>query len=378
MICAEKEPEVDMLNTSAPYAEILGLESFLETGTLPSACLVRGKTQTTTRTLVIRLGAYGDCIITTPLLRHLKSNGNEVYMITSAQGMEILKGNPNIDKFIYYPKDSIPNNKLGDFFEAVRKAYECDEAIDLCESLEWALALHPKDPVYNYPRLDREKRCNKNYYEHTFDFAKRNRNGVDMGGELFFTEEEEKKVKGILAPYKDKFVVLWGLSGSGRNKTYPFAPYVMADLIKRYPRMVIITVGDLGCEILEVGMNNKNVIGMSGKTSFRESALMTKYVDLLVSPDTGLLHASGCYETPKIGLFGHSTIENISKHFKNDHSIEAKCSCAPCFRLIYHAPVQCPIDPISSGCWCMTEGLPPKRVYDHIRGVMDKIYYGSK
>jgi ADP-heptose:LPS heptosyltransferase len=48
---------------------------------------------------------------------------------------------------------------------------------------------------------------------------------------------------------------------------------------------------------------------------------LTKFVDLVISPDTGVLHASGCYDTPKIGLLGHTTIENITKYFKNDYSI---------------------------------------------------------
>ena len=41
--------------------------------------------------------------------------------------------------------------------------------------------------------------------------------------------------------------------------------------------------------------------------------ILTKLVDLVISPDTGVLHASGAFDTPKIGLLGHTTIENITK-----------------------------------------------------------------
>jgi len=103
--------------------------------------------------------------------------------------------------------------------------------------------------------------------------------------------------------------------------------------------------------------------------------IVAKYASLVISPDTGLLHASGCWNTPKVGLLGHTTIKNITSNFVNDYSLESQCECAPCFRLIYNAIAQCPLDPISSGTWCMVEGLPAKRVYKHICDVIDKTYY---
>jgi ADP-heptose:LPS heptosyltransferase len=93
---------------------------------------------------------------------------------------------------------------------------------------------------------------------------------------------------------------------------------------------------------------------------------LTKEVDLVVSPDTGILHASGQFDTPKIGLLGHTTIENITKYFKNDHSIEAECACAPCFRLIYDWERQCPIEPVTYAAWCMSVGIPPEKVFERI------------
>lgn len=334
-----------------------------------------------TRTLVVRLGAYGDCIIITPLLKILAQNfNNEIYVLTSEQGMEILENNPHIDRLIYYPRNSIPNELFGEFLETTRKAYDCDRIIDLCESIEVALALRYEDPRYNYTKNERRVICDKNYYDYTLDFAGYSEPELKgQHGELFFTVDEERWAKEEAGRvWGGKYGILWGLSGSGRNKAYPFVNYVWGSLITKYPNLVIMSVGDPVCEILECGTQHPALVGKSGKYTFRQSALLAKYADLVVSPDTGLLHVAGCYDTPKIGLLGHTTKNNITATFKNDHSIEAKCECAPCFRLIYNAGSQCPMDFVINAPWCMSKGLPAEMVYKHISDIIDKDYYGGK
>lgn len=63
--------------------------------------------------------------------------------------------------------------------------------------------------------------------------------------------------------------------------------------------------------------------------------LMTKHVDLVIAPETGILNAAGCFDTPKIGLLTHSNKTNLTKYFKNDHSLQAHIDCSPCHRMIY-------------------------------------------
>ena len=294
-------------------------------------------------------------------------------LLTSEQGLEIFANNPHIDKIIYHKKDSIQGDKLQEYFNALQSANECDEQINLCESIEVNLCLHPTQPQYNYSKSERRELCDKNYYDHTLI-----KGGVDIEcdklPEMFFTDAEEEDCARFRKDLIGKYVVLWCLSGSGRNKAYPYIPYVMNDLLVMYPEMVFITVGDLTCQIYEVGLQNERVIHKSGVWTFRQSAIMAKYANLVISPDTGMLHAAGCFETPKIGLLGHTTIENITKHFRNDYSIEAKAPCAPCFRLIYHAKIQCPVDSLTGACWCMAYGISDDLLMERIKYVIgDKL-----
>lgn len=331
------------------------------------------------RILVVRLGAIGDCIIMTPLLRWLKSLGHEIYLNTSETGMTILAGCPYVDKFIPYKSDSVQNDLLGEFWNTMKKTYECDAMINLCESLEVALAVHPSEPNYNYSKKERFEICNKNYYEFSFEWARKKMpelpepKNVSFTPELPFTEAEIKFVEDQYKSWKGKYVIVWGLSGSGRNKTYPFTDFIIGDLLKEFKRkLLFVTVGDSSCKVLEAAMEDTDVIRRAGDWTMRQSILATKYANLVVSPDTGLLHGASCFDTPKVALLGHTTAVNITKTFKNAYPIEAQCDCAPCFRLIYESPTQCPIDPFTGACWCMSHGLPMERVYEHIKKVINE------
>ena len=328
-----------------------------------------------------RIGAWGDVLVVTPLIRYLKQQGNEMYVLTSEEtGAQILQHNPYIDKIIPYPKDSIPMDLFGKFLKSTQEAYGCQRLIDMNESIECTLALNPQDPQYNYTKAERLAMCNKNYYDYAFEFAGENVTNSTGRGEVFFTQEEEEWAEDFLYTLKQKgrFLLLWGLSGSGRNKAYPAAEVVIKDLLDKYKDIVIITVGDDVCQILEPKLQSSRIAYLCGQTTYRQSMLLTKYVNLVVAPDTGLLHSAGCFTTPKVGLFGHSTKENVTKYFENDFSIEADCACAPCMRLIYNAAIQCPIDPRTRGCWCMTYGLKATRVYEHICGVIERSYYSDR
>lgn len=331
------------------------------------------------RILVIRLGAWGDSIILTPFLRFLKSEGHEVYLHTSETGMTILKGNPNVDKFLPYVSNSVPDDKLQEHWEKLRKENGCEEIVNLCESIERAVSFHPIDPMYSWTKSERLAWGDKNFYEYMFTHAGRipaekQDEKSFYRPEMFFTEEEETKMRNFFNQDKKAFWIVWGLSGSGLNKSYPYSDFVIAEILQKHKDVKVVTVGDELCQILEA-LKDKRVIRRSGIWSMREASLAARYANLVVAPDTGLLHAAGCFDTPKIGIIGSNTINQITKHFTNDYSIQADSSivpCAPCLRLIYSASQQCPIEENSGICKCMALGISPHKIVERIGEVIGK------
>lgn len=311
--------------------------------------------------LIIRYGAYGDGIMITPVIRKLKELGYRVVIRGSKRVQEVIENNPYVDEFILHDKD-MPVDKLPEHWDALQKELKPeDKWINFSESIECNVALHPIQPQYNYTKKERFDLCNRNYYDATEKWAELE--GCQKLPELYFTPLEIQEASKHITP--GQINILWQLSGSGHQKVYPWADYVIGELLKNFSNINIITTGDERCQMLE-SVEDIQITNLSGRIPARIAMCLTSQVDLVIAPDTGILHAAGCYKTPKIGLLGHTTIENITKYFKNDYSLESKCACAPCMRLIYDHEIQCPREFVTGAAWCMSEGLPPERVYGRI------------
>jgi len=140
---------------------------------------------------------------------------------------------------------------------------------------------------------------------------------------------------------------------------------------KLHPDVHFITVGDVRCQLLEDAMEG-NITKLSGNLPMRISMALTSLVDLVIAPDTGVIHAAGCYYTPKICLLGHNTIECITKYFINDYSLEANSKfapCSPCLFLVYDITIQCPLGDKFQASLCMENGISPERVYEQFKKV---------
>jgi len=292
-------------------------------------------------------------------------------MLTNERGMQIFKGNPHIAKLIEQKTDTVPNDQLSKHIQWVADKHKCTKIVDFSESIEVALSLHPRSPEYKLPKHEKLLRFNRNFYEYTFEHADERWEGVDLTPEIFFDQGELDKASGYLR--KDKFNLLVGMSGSGTNKAWPWTETLCLELIKDIPNIHIITVGDEKCRLIEPEADH--ITNLSGKIPMRISMALTGLVDCVLSPDTGLLHGAGCYQTPKIGILGHNTREVITKHFANDYSIEAdpeKAECAPCLFLVYNMKLQCPIHLETGAALCMGAGITTEDVRVRVMEVYEK------
>lgn len=327
------------------------------------------------KVLIWRTGAYGDMLVVTPLIRHFHNQGHKVFICCGKRGEEVLKGNPHVEKIIPHD-ENVKNELLGEHIQYLKRKYYCDRVIDLNESIECALSQHPRSPNYKLPKAERIARFNRNFYEYCFEHANERPllsstseeyNRKFYLPELFFDTFDLETARKHLKPMS--YNVLVGLSGSGNNKAWPWTMDLCNEIGKNYPDVHFITVGDVKCQLLEdiETPNCTNITKLSGNIPMRESMALTSMVDLVISPDTGLLHAAGCYDTPKIGLLGHNTIECITKHFSNDYSIEADeklAPCSPCLYMIYNMKMQCPLNPDTNSSVCMADGITLQMVYD--------------
>lgn len=316
--------------------------------------------------LLWRTGAFGDMVVVTPLLRHLHNLGHQVFIVCGERGEQVLRNNPHVYKILPHDQ-TVKNELLGEHMQYLMRKHHCERLIDLNESIECAISQHPRSAHYKLPKKERLAKFNRNFYEYCFEHANEPWDSkVDFKPELFFDEKELEEARGYLKP---GFNILVGLSGSGNNKAYPHMMDLCNNILKQHPDIHIITVGDLKCQILEDSIDDGNITKLAGNIPMRVSMALTGLVQLVISPDTGLLHASGCYDTPKIPILGHTTHEMVSKYFSNCHPIEADeklAPCAPCSYMIYDMKMQCPLSPITGSSVCLADGIPLQKVYDKV------------
>jgi len=330
------------------------------------------KKKTAKDCLIVRYGALGDAIWATPVLRLLKEQGYYIVYNCTPYSAQVLKENPYIDEFLFQDTDAIPNKDLGDYWKEIGESF--DKVINFSQSVEGDLLKTEGSEEFKWPHKRRHRECNINYIDRTLEVAGfPNKKGLKP--ELFFSQTEEYLAGIFRQHYKDKFLIEVSLSGSAVHKTYPWLPYVMNEIHNNYKDIAIVTVGDYLCTLLE-NWQHPNTVNKAGIFTVRQSMILTKYVDLVLGTETGILNAASCFDTPKIILLSHSSVENLTKYWKNCTSLTAKsCNCQPCHRLIYTLKDTCPLEtvrlPSSKGIAdvkipvCMT-GIRPEEVYKSI------------
>ncbi len=329
--------------------------------------------------LIIRYGAFGDAVWVTPALRRLKQDGYYIVYNCTSYSAEVLRENPHIGEFLIQERDAIPNDELPNYWKEISESFE--KVINLSGSVEGDLLILQGTADYDLPHKKRHERCNVNYMDRTMEKCGYPQNR-GMLPELHFTQNEEALASLIRAKYDENFLLLWSLSGSSLHKAYPYVHKVAMKIHQRYPDVVIFTVGDDMCKMLE-SWSHPNTFNRSGVWTIRQSMLMTKYADAVIGTETGVLNAASCYETPKIILLSHSSVENLTKYWLNCTALTANVHCQPCHRLIYDdecfkttADVRAvdgqilPLRVNTDGARCM-ERIKPDRILEAFDGVYE-------
>lgn len=279
---------------------------------------------------VIRYGAFGDALQTASIFPELKKQGYHVTFYTAPMGYEVTKEDPNVDRFIIQDTDQVPNAELGPYWKYWKKRY--DKFINLSESVEGEWLALPGRTKHEWPYSLRKKYMNVNYLEFMHDLAE-----VPFTiHQKFYSTTEEKNWAKQQRDRMGEFVVVWSLAGSSVHKTWPYLDKIIARLMLHNPGIEVVLVGDYLCQLLEQGWENEvRVHRKSGKWTIRQSLAFLEQADMVIGPETGVLNAAAYLDVPKIITMSHSSVENLTRDWKNCESLIPKTSCWPCHRLHY-------------------------------------------
>jgi ADP-heptose:LPS heptosyltransferase len=300
------------------------------------------------KVLLIRYGAYGDHCHVSNAIKAFDEEGYHITFEYNLKGYDLHRYNPRIDEHIMFdPMTEEFRQVLEKNPSALRERWEdnqgyYDDIVIFQDSLENQLIESEDKVEYYWPLyLRRAKNANICYYDQAIKWANLPDKYYGRTGELFFKKQEHENIGISMEKYKDNYVILWALRGTMYQKAiYPLAEPVITEFCKRHPETVVITTGDSWCTNLE--WEHPNVVHKSGKINFRTAVLLSKYVDMAITPETGLGICAGAFGTPKIMLMTAASLKNIVGNDKNDYSLQSEAYCSPCTRAIYNT-YNCPV-----------------------------------
>ncbi len=143
-------------------------------------------------------------------------------------------------------------------------------------------------------------------------------------GSLLFSKSLLKKIKTFIP--QQNFII-FAPSAAWTLKQWPQIHW--KSLIQSLKDVPILLLGGKNDHFLwSLGKGYKNVQILAGKTSLLESCAIISQSKLLVSGDTGLLHAADYIGIPHIALIGPTAFGYPSS--KTSHVLETEIPCKPC------------------------------------------------
>lgn len=298
------------------------------------------------KVLVVRFSSIGDIVLTTPVLRCLKTqlNNVEVHYITKQKFATVIEHNPYINKLITIKYD------ISEVITELKKE-NYDYVIDLhhnLRTLKLKKAINTKS--FSFNKLNWQKflivtfKINQLPKQHIVDRyletihslgVKNDNKGLDY----FISENDKVDVKKLLPiSFQNGYNTLV-IGGSYFTKQIPLNKLQEICVQSKLP---LVILG--GKEDAELGkkLNEKfpqHTFNTAGTLTINQSASVIQQCEKVITSDTGLMHIAAAYKKNIISLWGNTIPEfGMSPYLSDENSIileVKKLSCRPCSKLGY-------------------------------------------
>jgi ADP-heptose:LPS heptosyltransferase len=293
--------------------------------------------------LIIRLSSIGDIVLTTPVIRCLKRQVSsvEIHYLTKKEYATLITGNPYVDKVHSFEGNIVDTiSKL--------KAENVDYIIDLHHNLRsQIIKFLLNKPSFSFYKLNFFKWLKVKFkidllpkvhivdrYMNTIKaFGASNDN---EGLDFFIAEKDVIKIDDLPRELHNGFIVL---AAAAKHFTKQLPIPQMIELCDKIDKPVIILGAEEDFSKAElVCQRSKNFIyNACGKYSINQSASIIQYSNLIITPDTGLMHISAAYHKIILSVWGNTIPEfGMSPYFPHPDSriFEIRdLPCRPCSKI---------------------------------------------
>jgi len=306
------------------------------------------------KVLIVRFSSIGDIILTTPIVKALYEQRNDItiHYLTKQQFLPLLSKNPNINKIHTFQKS------LKEVIEFLKNE-KYDYLIDLHNNLRTLILKKAlKIPHRSFRKLNVQKWLLVNFHYrkmpqlHVVDryFETLNFLGVTNklhNCELFLSDADivDTYKKWNIPPYTYLSVAIGAQFGT---KTMPVS-------------LIINILNKVNCSIILLGgkndrkrseeitdaliKNNKTVINAVDQLSITESAYIVAMSKTILTHDTGLMHIATAFDIPIVSVWGNTVPElGMYPYYPKKpekysiHQVK-ELPCRPCSKIGHH---KCP------------------------------------
>ena len=298
------------------------------------------------KVLIIRFSSIGDIILTTPVIRCLKTQSpeTEIHFLTKHQYSSVLVSNPHVSRIWMYEndfKELLPQLRKEDF----------SLIIDLHRNVRSRFVIMKLGkPSASFPKLNFRKwllvntRINTLPGIHVVDryFRALKKQGIRNDGnglDYFITPGEEVIPSTILKENTGDYIA-FSIGGKHKIKIFPEDKIVSVRRNLKHP--VILLGGTEDAERGEriVNQCHGNIYNGCGKFSISQSASLIRQSSKVITNDTGLMHIAAAFRKPVISVWGNTVPDfGMYPYLPEEYSgnsviMEVKnLSCRPCSKL---------------------------------------------
>ncbi len=297
--------------------------------------------------LIIRFSSIGDIVLTSPVIRCVKKQVEDVelHYLTKESHLPILKNNPYIDKIHTIKKSVMP-------LIAELKKERYDYIIDLHNSIRsTSTILQLIRPFNSLKKLNIRKELYvatkinlMPHHQHIVDryFKVVESLGVHndgMGLDYFLSKEDEVELSDLPETHRNGYIA-FVIGGKHSTKRMPDNKVI--SLCTQIDKPIILLGGNENHETGDLikSIAGDNVYNACGIYSLNQSAFILKESKQVITNDTGLMHIAAAFNKPVISVWGNTVPAfGMYPYFAKDSENKSKIievknlSCRPCSKL---------------------------------------------
>ena len=298
------------------------------------------------RILLIRLSSLGDIVLTTPVIRAVRSQFPDAHiaMLVGKQSAEVLRENPHLDEIITFDRFA-KDKDTGEMLRAARvlRDRKFTLAIDLQRKFRTEVLMYFSGAA---ERVGKGRLCtvrvseqgNKHATAHYFDLLHAVEiPAVDQKLELFLaaSERADATQRFDIAGVTPTGLKVGFFPGAGwkLREWMPERFAAIADrLVQHFNAEVLIFGGKKESELVHTVANlmDARAVPFAGNLQIRELAACIEKCDLFLTNDTGPMHIAAAVGTPTVSLFGPGNHVRFQPLGALHQTIRHDVPCSPC------------------------------------------------